>query len=97
MNESKFILLHVDNEDSKELLADAILNQGVERGVYFGTGFISELKEQFSYMKDRGYFTVGVIIDFKNPKNIEYLYKRHPNQTKEMKLIELKSEKPTEL
>ena len=48
MSTGKFILLHVDNEDSKALLEDVILNQGVERGVFFGSKFISELKEQFS-------------------------------------------------
>ena len=34
MSTGKFILLHVDNEDSKALLEDVILNQGVERGVF---------------------------------------------------------------
>lgn len=98
MSRGKFILLHVDNEDSKALLEDVILNQGVERGVFFGSKFISELKEQFSYMKERGYFPIGVVIDFNNSaNNVEYLFKRHPNQSKEMKLIELKTINPTEL
>jgi hypothetical protein len=94
MISNKFILLHIDNQDSNNFLKDAISNEGVERGVYFRSSFLQELKEQFSYMKERGYFPIGVVVDFENSNKIEYLFKRHPNQTDKMKLVELKHDNP---
>jgi len=94
MISNKFILLHIDNQDSNNFLKDAISNEGVERGVYFRAKFLQEIKEHFSHMKDRGYFPIGAVVDFENTKNIEYLFRRHPNQTDKMKLVEFKHDNP---
>lgn len=94
IKDNKFILLHIDSENAPQFLEEAISVEGIERGVMFRSTLISEMKDHFKHMKDRGYFPVGAVLDFDNPRNIEYLFRRHPNQTDEMKLIEFKHENP---
>ena len=94
MSSNRFILLHIDNGESNDFLKDAISNEGIERGIYFRSTIINEMKDHFSYMKERGYFPIGAVVDFENTKNIEYLFRRHPNQTDKMKLVEFKHDNP---
>ena len=92
----KFILLHVGVNEAQEVMTDAIKNQGVERGLVFKNNLGVAIMNQFSYIAERGYFPVGIIVDTES-NTIEFMFKRHPSQTEEQKLneIEIKSpEKP---
>ena len=88
-------MLHIAPEDSTNFLKDAITNQNVERGLFVRSDVGKILTQNFNRVKDRGYFPVGVVLD--DDYNVEILFKRHPNQTDEMKFAELKTEKPFEL
>ena len=88
----KFIMLHCDKEASKGILEDGI-SQGVERGLFVRSSIPKEILAQFSDVKNRGYFPIGIVID--DSFNMEILFKRHPKQTKEMKMEEVKVPRPT--
>lgn len=94
IKDNKFILLHIDSEEANAFLNEAISVENVERGLMFKSNIMQEMKNHFEYMKSKGYFPIGAVVDFNNTKNIEYLFKRHPNQTDEMKLLEFKHENP---
>lgn len=88
----KFILLHVSENEMKECMEDAISN-GVERGLIFNNNLAGAIVNQFKYVKQHGYFPVGMIVDPIN-NTLEFLFNRHPNQTENMKLREFKEDKP---
>tara|TARA_R100001015_G_C4585034_1_gene141049 strand:+ start:648 stop:944 length:297 start_codon:yes stop_codon:yes gene_type:complete len=88
----KFIMLHIAEESCKDFLVDAIDNQNVERGLFLRSNVGIKLSEEFRRVADRGYFPVGIVLD--NSFNMEILFKRHPKQTTDMKMVELKIEKP---
>lgn len=94
MANEKYIMLHIAEEQSKEVLQDA-LKQGVERGLVVRSEVGKLLNKDFEKVKQRGYFPIGIIID--NSFNIEIIFNRHPKQTKEMKMVEIKPPNPTEL
>ena len=58
----KFLLLHIDNEQSKEVLKDAIQG-GIERGLMFRSEAPLKLLEHFNTAKEKGYFPVGCVLD----------------------------------
>lgn len=92
----KFIMLHVSSKDSADLLSDAIKVQGAERGLYLKTTLGKEIYNQFDFLKKRGYFPMGIIV---NPisENVEFLFFRHPEQKTENKLAEFKQDNPIKL
>ena len=51
-----------------------------------------ELTKEFNRVKERGYFPVGVVLD--ETFNMEILFKRHPKQTMDMKMVECQSDNP---
>ena len=91
----KFLLLHVNEQDSRSVLRDAY-EEGIQRGLVIKDSKLGKLiTEQFNNLKNRGYFPVGLIIgkdDF-----VEFVFKRHPKQTKEMRLNETTTDNPLEL
>ena len=96
MNKEKFILLHVSKKDSEDLLNDAINVQGVERGLVMRSTLPSAILGHFKVIKERGYIPVGMIIE-EDSNNIEFLFSRHPDQTKGDRFTEMKVSNPTEL
>lgn len=88
------MLLHVSEQDSRSVLMDAY-EEGIQRGLILDTKIGSMIKEQFTDLKSKGYFPVGMIIG-ENDK-IEFVFKRHPKQTKEMRLKEVSVDNPLEL
>jgi hypothetical protein len=98
MSESnnKFILMHIGSKDSEEFLTDAIINQGIERGLILKSNLGQIICRHFSMLKEKGYFPVGIIVD-EQSENVEFLFNRHPQQTSEMKLAEYKHIHPTKL
>ncbi len=90
------MLLHIDNEQSKEVLKDAIQG-GIERGLMFRSEAPLKLLEHFNTAKEKGYFPVGCVLDAKDPYNLELLFHRHPKQDPSNKLSEIKTLNPTEL
>jgi hypothetical protein len=91
----KFIMLHVAKKDSSAFLEDAITNSDIERGLYVRSGCGKELINQFNKAKDKGYFPIGIVLD--DSFNMEILFKRHINQTKEMKMVEINNVNPFDL
>ena len=90
----KYIMLHVSEEQSEEVLQDGI-NQGVERGLIIRSQVGKLLNVEFEKIKQNGYFPIGCIID--DTFNVEILFNRHPQQTKEMKMMEIKPINPLKL
>jgi len=90
----KFIMLHCNEEQSQSVLEDGV-QQGVERGLFVRSSIPKEIIAQFTDVKKRGYFPIGIVVD--DSFNMEILFKRHPKQTKEMKMVEVKNSKPTML
>ena len=88
-------MLHVDQQDCKVLLSDITDNQGIERGLFVKSTIPLEMISIFEQVKQRGYFPIGVVIDDSN--NMEILFKRHPKQTEQMKMAEIKIENPNVL
>lgn len=95
MKKEKFVMLHVNEEDCKTLLNDVSNKESVERGLFVRSSIPLELISTFEQVKNRGYFPIGVVIDDSN--NMEILFKRHPNQTEEMKMTEFKHVNPNVL
>ncbi len=92
MAENKFIMLHCNEEQSKSVLEDGV-QQGVERGLFVRSSIPKEIIAQFTDVKKRGYFPIGIVVD--DSFNMEILFKRHPKQTNEMKMQEIAISKPT--
>ena len=92
---SKYILLHISEQESETFLTDAF-KDGVERGLFMRSDIKDKLSLYFTKCKDSGYFPVGIIVD-DNSNNIEFLFHRHPQQTKEQTLAEFKSDTPNKL
>tara|TARA_Y100000389_G_C17465522_1_gene525156 strand:- start:3637 stop:3921 length:285 start_codon:yes stop_codon:yes gene_type:complete len=94
MAEKKFIMLHCNEEQSKSVLEDGV-EQGVERGLFVRSSIPKEIIAQFTDVKKRGYFPIGIVVN--DSFSMEILFKRHPKQTNEMKMVELKVSEPTKL
>ena len=91
----KFLLLHVNEQDSRSVLRDAY-EEGIHRGLLIeNTKSGTYIKEQFTELKNKGYFPVGMIIGEND--SIEFVFKRHPKQTKEMRMKEINTDNPLEL
>tara|TARA_R110000851_G_scaffold251369_2_gene403826 strand:+ start:235 stop:522 length:288 start_codon:yes stop_codon:yes gene_type:complete len=95
MAENKFIMMHVGEKDSQSLLQDIVKTEEVERGLFVRSSIPKEIIAQFTDVKKRGYFPIGIVVD--DSFNMEILFKRHPNQTKEMQMVEVKVTEPTKL
>lgn len=95
MKSKKFILLHVNENDAKDLLTDA-LSQGTERGLFVRCDIGKTLLKYFEEISKRGYYPTGLIVNTEDD-NLEFMFNRHPNQTESMKLAEYKSKTPNEL
>tara|TARA_R110000851_G_scaffold8011_2_gene30858 strand:- start:32717 stop:33007 length:291 start_codon:yes stop_codon:yes gene_type:complete len=87
----KILLLNIPDEQVTETLTDAINNGKVERGLIIRSYLGREIFKEFSNLKDKGYFPVGMILS--KDLNVEFMFQRHPKQTKEMKMVELKTPK----
>ena len=88
------MMLHVSEQDSRSVLMDAY-EEGIQRGLVIDTKIGSMIREQFTILKGKGYFPVGMIIGDDN--KIEFVFKRHPKQTKDMRLKEISTDNPLEL
>ena len=88
----KFIMIHIAEDSSADFLKDAIDNSEVERGLYIRSEMGKELTKEFNRVKERGYFPVGLVLD--ETYNMEILFKRHPKQSMDMKMVECKSDNP---
>ena len=87
----KILLLNIPNEQSEETLKDAINNGNVERGLLIRSYLGREIFKEFKKLKDKGYFPVGMVLS--EELDVEFMFQRHPKQTKEMKMVELKLSK----
>jgi hypothetical protein len=94
--EGKFILLYVNEEDSKEMITHILTDTGNERGVFLKSDLSKKIVEQFDFLKDRGYFPTAMILS-KDKDIAEFTFRRHPNQSKEMKLNEFVGKNKFEL
>tara|TARA_R110000824_G_scaffold150773_1_gene321500 strand:- start:8 stop:301 length:294 start_codon:yes stop_codon:yes gene_type:complete len=90
----KFLLLHIGDTQSKEVLADAFDN-GIERGLILKSKVPNELLSEFKKVIKNGYFPVGCIINSDDINNLELLFHRHPHQKDSMKMPEFKKATPT--
>ena len=88
MTESKILLINIPKEQVDETLKDALDNGGVERGVVVRSYLGREVLKEFNALKVKGYFPVGMILS--EELDVEFLFQRHPKQTKEMQMLELK-------
>jgi hypothetical protein len=88
----KFILLYVNEEDSKEMITHILTDTGNERGVFLKSDLSKKIVEQFDFLKDRGYFPTAMILS-EDKDIVEFTFRRHPNQTQEMKINEFFDEK----
>jgi len=88
------MMLHVSEQDSRSVLMDAY-EEGIQRGLVIDTKIGSMIREQFATLKGKGYFPVGMIIG--DDDKIEVVFKRHPKQTKDMRLKEVSTDNPLEL
>jgi hypothetical protein len=86
MDKEKMLLVRIPESDVEQTLQDAIENSEVERGLFKKTDIGKLLFNEMKKLKERGYFPVGFV--FEDGNNIEFLFQRHPRQTKEMKLVE---------
>ncbi len=87
-------MLHVSEQDSRSVLMDAY-EEGIQRGLVIQSKMGKDIKDQFSQLKEKGYFPVGMIIG--DDEKIEFVFKRHPKQTKDMRLKEIPTDNPLEL
>lgn len=88
---NKFVLLHLGGgEEAKSFFAEEIKQKNMERGLVIKTKLGQEIVNHFEILKDRGYFPVGIIIDQNDISNVEFCFKRHPNQSESNKIIEKK-------
>jgi hypothetical protein len=94
--EGKFILLYVNEEDSKEMITHILTDTGNERGVFLKSDLSKKIVEQFDFLKDRGYFPTAMILS-KDKDIAEFTFRRHPNQSKEMELNEFVGKNKFEL
>jgi hypothetical protein len=83
----KFILLYVNEEDSKEMITHILTDTGNERGVFLKSDLTKKIVEQFDYLKDRGYFPTAMILSNDNDL-VEFTFRRHPQQQPAQKLTE---------
>ena len=88
------LLLRVPTDEIEETLKDAQNNSKVERGVIMRAELGKEVFKHFELLKKRGYFPVGMILE--DGFNVEFLFQRHPQQTDEMKMVEIKPPNPYE-
>jgi len=88
------MLLHVSEQDSRGVLMDAY-EEGIQRGLIIESEIGSMIRKQFGELKGKGYFPVGMIV--REDDKIEFVFKRHPKQTKEMRLKEVNTDNPLEL
>ena len=93
-DKENILLLRVPNEEVEETLQDALKTSKVERGVVMRADIGKEVFKHFELLKKRGYFPVGMILE--DGFNVEFLFQRHHNQTKEMKMVEMNNPKPYE-
>jgi len=95
---NKFILLHLGGgEEAETFFAEEINQKNMERGVIIKTQLGQEIVNHFEILKNRGYFPVAIIVDQDDITNVEFCFKRHPNQPELNKLIEKKYLNQTEL
>lgn len=87
----KCLMVIVPKQDVEDTLKDAFNNGNIERGVLVRSKIGKEIFEEFNKLKQRGYFPVGINIE--DGFNLEFLFQRHPKQTKEMRYVEHKTPK----
>ena len=61
----------------------------MERGLVIRSDIGKNIYKEFNVLKQAGYFPVGLIIE--DGMNLEILFQRHPKQSKEQKMAELKT------
>ena len=84
----ELMLMIIDNE-SKESIKKDMRNNGVETGLYLRSSVGKEIFNQLKTLSQRGYFPVAFNFE-EDSFNMEVMFQRHPEQTKEMKMVEIK-------
>jgi len=92
----KFILLYVNNEDSKEMIKHVMDDAGMERGVFLKSDITNKIVDQFDFLKDNGYFPTAMILS-QGSDIVEFTFRRHPNQDPSKKLHEFVKDNKNEL
>jgi hypothetical protein len=87
----KFILLYVNNEDSKDMMKHILTDTDNERGVFLKSDLTKQIVAQFDYLKDRGYFPTAMILS-RVDDIVEFTFRRHPQQQPSQKLTEFVGE-----
>ena len=85
----ELMLMIIDNE-SKESIKKDMRNNGVETGLYLRSSVGKEIFNQLKTLSERGYFPVAFNFE-EDSFNMEVMFQRHPEQTKEMKMVEIKN------
>lgn len=87
---SKNILMLIPKDLQETFLTETKVSSKTERGLIRSSQLGKMLTKELDYLKYRGYFVNGLAFD--DTYNLEFFFLRHPKQTKEMKLPELKEE-----
>ena len=66
------------------------MDSGIERGLVVSSEIGKKLYEEFNNVKQFGYFPVGVILE---DNTLEFLFQRHPKQSKKNRMVEIKMSK----
>ena len=86
---NKEIMLMIIDDDTKESIKKDMRDNGVETGLYLRSSVGKEIFNQLKTLSDRGYFPVAFNFE-ENSFNMEVMFQRHPKQTEEMKMVEIK-------
>ena len=84
----ELMLMIIDNESKESIIKD-MRNNGVETGLYLRSSVGKEIFNQLKTLSQRGYFPVAFNFE-EDSFNMEVMFQRHPEQTKEMKMVEIK-------
>ena len=82
------LLIRIPDDETEQTLKDALDKSNVERGLIMRADIGKEIFKHFELVAEKGYFPVGMILE--DGFNIEFLFQRHPKQTKKMKMVEMK-------
>ena len=83
------LLIRIPDDETEQTLKDALDKSNVERGLVMRADIGKEIFKHFKLVAEKGYFPVGMILE--DGFNVEFLFQRHPKQTKEMKMVEMKT------
>ena len=85
----KELMLMILSGETKDAIKKDMRENGVESGLFLRSSVGKEIFNQLQTLTKRGYFPVAFNFE-EDSFNMEVMFQRHPKQTKEMKMVELK-------